>query len=755
MPLTRRQFLKWAGATGAGAVIFNGCTVPDAEIRVQSPLELPEDLVTGRDNFYATVAQGGAGSEGLLVRVMEGRAKKVEGNPDYPLNADPLGGKLGRHGVRTEALLQELYHPDRIRQPLVRIAKGGPFRRIDWPEALERLRSTLADADPAAVTLATPPLRGAIAKVVKAFAGAHGAKLLGFDPLNQAVLRRAMSDLFGQDALPDFDIANTGYLLSFGADFLGTWVAPTHYSRMFGEFRQGASRERRGHLVQVDSRFSMTTASADEWVYANPGTEGMLALSLAYVMIQEGTANAKAARALTGGRGSAAFGDFRPGQIADATGVSAERITKLAEAFGNPANGPSLAIGGGSAAAHTNGTDNLKAIYALNYLAGSVNRTGGIRFNPTTHLERLPAGTLADWRAELGRMRAGEVQALLVHDTNLLYALPGELDAAGALANVATVVSFASFLDETTAAADLVLPSSTALEEWGSDTPDPGPGYASIGFQQPVVRRFRDTMPFGDVLLRVGRDLGLDGQLPWETMRDVVRDTARALHDAKRGSVQAPTFEEFWKRSLERGGWVDAADTAGPGAPTPPALAGISAAKFDGRASSFPFYLVPFESQALGAGELSHLPWLQSIPDPVTTVAWESWVEVNPKTAERLGLAQQDIVLVEASNGRHVEVAVYVNPATPPDVVAMPFGQGHSQFTSYAAGRGSNVFDILRGAEDEQTGSFAWAGTRARLAKTNKRKKLPSLEGIEPAIQLEDQPIIEIQRLNGNGANHT
>jgi len=267
------------------------------------------------------------------------------------------------------------------------------------------------------------------------------------------------------------------------------------------------------------------------------------------------------------------------------------------------------------------------------------------------------------------------------------------------------------------------------------------------------VRRFRDTMPFGDVLLQVGRELGLDG-LPWETMRDVVRDTARTLHEAKRGSVQAPTFEEFWKRSLERGGWVNSSETASAGVPTPPALAGISAAKFDGRSSSFPFYLVPFESQAIGAGELAHLPWLQSIPDPVTTVAWESWVEVNPKTAERLGLDQQDIVIVEASNGRTLRAAVYANPATPPDVIGIPFGQGHSQFTSYAAGRGSNVFDILRAAEDETTGSFAWAGTRARLANTNKRKKLPSLEGIVPAIQLEDQAIIEIQRPNSNHADH-
>ena len=120
MGLTRRQFLKWAGAAGIGAVVFNGCNVPDEEIQVQSPLQLPEDLVTGRDNFYATVSQSGPGSEGLKIRVMEGRAKKVEGNPDYPLNT-------GKHSARSEALLQALYHPDRIKQPLARLGSGGPF----------------------------------------------------------------------------------------------------------------------------------------------------------------------------------------------------------------------------------------------------------------------------------------------------------------------------------------------------------------------------------------------------------------------------------------------------------------------------------------------------------------------------------------------------------------------------------------------------------------------------------------------------
>lgn len=744
MALTRRQFLKWAGATGVGAVVFNGCSVPDEEISVQSPLELPEDLVTGRDNYYATVSP--ADGEGLLVRVMEGRAKKVEGNPDYPVNG-------GKHGVRTEGLLQALYHPDRIAQPLTRIApKVGPFRRMGWPEGLETLKAALEAADPGSVLIVTPPLRGALAHVVRSFANAYGARTAGFEPLGQAPLRRAVADVFGQQALPDFDISRANYIISFGADFLGTWVAPTRFMRGYGEFRQG--HRERGRLVQVETRMSPTAAVADEWVYVNPGTEGHLAMAMAYVIIEDGVPPGGTDRAYTGGGGLGQIADYRPGAVAGAVGLPAERIVELARAFADPSHSPALAIGGGSAGAYSNGAANLRAVYALNHLVGAANRPGGVIYNPAPEGDRVDALSLREWKDELERMRSGEVKMALIKDANLLYALPAELDATGALRNVETVFSFSAFLDETAAAADVILPGHTPLEEWGSDSPEPGPGYRTTGYQQPVVRRFRDTMAFGDVLLQMGAQLGIEG-MPGATMRETVRAEARAAHKTGRGSVRAATFEEFWKRALERGGWWDASAVTRSASRVRQVTRSVAAPAFFGDARRYPFHLVPFEANALGVGQLSHVPWLQSMPDPMTTVAWSSWVELNPQTAKRMDIAQQDVVLVEASNGRFIRVPVYLNPATPPDVAAVPFGQGHAQFTSFAAGRGANLFDILSSGEERDTGALAWAGTRVRVTKTNRRAKLPSLEGPDPAVQLDDQPIIYIQRANGDsGAAH-
>ena len=136
MPLTRRQFLTLMGGSAGAAVLFQACGIPEKELLIDSSVELPEDLVTGLDNWYATTFQDGLSSQGIVVRFMEGRAKKVEGNTDHPLNR-------GAHSAQAEAMLQALYHPDRISSPLVRTGTrgSGQFREISWEDAISRLAS--------------------------------------------------------------------------------------------------------------------------------------------------------------------------------------------------------------------------------------------------------------------------------------------------------------------------------------------------------------------------------------------------------------------------------------------------------------------------------------------------------------------------------------------------------------------------------------------------------------------------------------
>ena len=138
MDLTRRQFLQMVGGSATGAVLFAACGVPEESRYINSPHQMPEDLVTGLDNWYATLCRQCTTSEGLVVRVVEGRAKKVEGNVDYPIN-------LGKHSARCEASLQSLYNPDRIDRPLLRVGERGKgeFNEIGWSDALARITNQL------------------------------------------------------------------------------------------------------------------------------------------------------------------------------------------------------------------------------------------------------------------------------------------------------------------------------------------------------------------------------------------------------------------------------------------------------------------------------------------------------------------------------------------------------------------------------------------------------------------------------------
>ena len=742
------------GGSAAGAVLFQACGVPEEELLVQAPFEMPEDLVTGLDNWYATLCRQCSTSEGIIVRVMEGRAKKVEGNVDYPINR-------GRHSARCEAGLQALYHPDRIRGPLVRVGDrgSGRFEEISWTDAIGRLTYQLQllqeDVNQSGMVFATEPTGGHLGLVIDRFTSAFGGRHMPYEALERTNLRTAIKRVFDQDVMPDFDIENANYILSFGADFLNTWVSPVRYARGYGEFRQG-DRER-GTMVHVDSRFSMTAANADEWLHVKPGMEGLLALSIAQVLVSSDSlrehVDAAAAAALTGGD-PASLEEFAPERVADRISDAtpseemAEKIRRVATELAE--NRPSIAFGGGSAGAHTNGLFNLTAIYSLNYLLGSVRETGGIIFNPGSPLDELPspgsAASFSSWQQLVAEMRQDQVGVLMVRGVDPWYGLPDSVGFKDASFRVPYIFSFSGFMDDTTAMADLVLPEHNYLEDWGSDIPSPGPGYQMVGFQQPAVRPFFEprgqhlgTRGFADVLMTIAQGLGLDLGLPGETFKDVLQDGAQKLFDLGRGSVSAASFNGFWNGVLQRGGWWDTRSGSTDRMPTPPELPQREDPVFDSQDSgSFPFHLMPFASTSLGDGRWSHLPWLQATPDPVTTTTWSTPVEINVKVADELGIREGDVIEVTSPHGS-IEALAYPHPAMPPDVVSIPVGQGHTAGGRYAAGRGANVMSILSPSTDRGTGALAWAATRVQIRKTGRWDRLPKFENTVPETPMDEE----------------
>ena len=736
MKLNRREFLALTGKTAAGAVIFAACGLPERELIVQSPVELPEDLVRGEDAWYATSLGDFTNGDGVIVRVMEGRAKKIEGNPDHPVNR-------GRATARYDSVLQMLYHPDRISGPMLRYSKGGNLVDISWAQAEARFQEALANAD-GSLTVVTNPLRGHLGSVASKFAARFNGKHIYFDPIEQGVLHGAVKTVFGQDQLPTFDIANASTVLSFGADWLGTWGSPVQFGVKYGEFRSQSSR---GYLIHAEPRMSLTAAAADLWLAPRPGTEGDLALGIASVIIGAGLAsdsNKKAfLNAVSGG-----LAGYSLSEVAGKTDIPAARIEKAARRFAGDT--PAVAFGGGSAGAHINGSFNLQAIYALNLLVGAVGTTGGVIANPGSAFKEIPASatgaSFESWEEELAQWRAGNVETVIIRGADIVHGMPHSVVVREALDKVPNVITFGAVLDDTMAFSDLVLPELSLLETWGTDIPEPGPGYQVVSIQQPVVGPtisrdesglISDARGFGDMLLKMaGGSLG-------SSMENVVKDAISELFESGRGSVSASSSALFTNGVLQRGGWWDTGEKGAGGTVgelgSSDRKPGYSNTNQLGAGAVF--HLVPFHSNSLFDGRLAPAPWAQQTPDPISSASWSTWAEINSQQASDLGIRQGDVLLIRSSSGE-IEALAYPHPGIRRDVIGIPIGLGHEEGGRWAAGLGSNVLSILVDQKDSETGALAWAATRVRVQRAGRRVKVPKYEGevevraVEPGVPI-------------------
>jgi anaerobic selenocysteine-containing dehydrogenase len=778
--MERRDFLKISAATGTTAAL-SSCGHPEHQLIRFIP---EEDLQPGVAVWKPSVCTLCPAGCGLRVRVMEGDAevvrngklglikmglaKKLEGNPNHPVNR----GKLCARG---QAGLQITYHPDRVPTPLRRVGRrgAGEFREITWNDAINELVSKLAAIRSANLTeslaFLTRPLRSQRGELVGRFMAAFGSELtVTFDPFDEAVLRRANLLSFGQGFLPTLDLARANYVLSFGADFLGTWNSPVAQSLRYGEMRQGRSGAR-GKFVQVEPRLSQTGANADEWIPIRPGTEGALALGLARVLLRAGSnalPKGEPAQKLIAGWPDG-LSDYTPEKVERETGVPAGTIVRIAREFSG--QGPlAAAIIGGSPLAQTNGLFNAVAVNALQSLVprGSVDTPGVIGFMPRPPLPSTFTSTpgvnksagafqVAALAAQVRTVQPHPVEALLLYEANPVFAMPPGFGVRQALEQIPFIASFGSFIDETSVLADLILPDRSPLESWLDAVPESGvlerrePAFLGTGavasLAPPAVRPLYDTRSMPDVLLEVTHQLGgkLGAALPWGTFEEMlraafieIRGSAPALARPAAGQAtttlpgQTPTpaktpaanaghadAEEFWKHVQEQGGWWGAG-FKGPAQTLPtgplPSLVGPGKPEFDGDLGSFPFHFLPYPSPAFFDGSTAHLPWMQELPDALSTAMWSTWVEINPQAADGLGIQQGDLVEVASQHGK-LQAPALLYPGIAPDVIAMPVGQGHEHFTRYARGRGANPISILAPVTEESVGALAWAATRVRI----------------------------------------
>lgn len=732
--ITRRQFLQGTAALGA-AVVVSGCTISLKGSEYLEPyVKMPEYALPGESVWYATTCRQCPAACGLLVRVHQGRAKKVEGNPLHPVNE-------GKVCARGQASLQVLYHPDRLRWPVKQDGRGSRnFTGIHWNEALNVLYEKIANTDPQRMAFLGGELPDSVLWIVEKFLGALGAPApvlysAHFAWEARRALRLVNRTLFGKDRLPVYDLANADVVFSFSGGFLGTELSPVHYNRAFGRMRgRQDSGGNRGVVVHFESRLSQTGAPADRWVPILPGTEGLIALALGRLVLDMGLARNPEVQPFYAG--------VDVDQIAEVTEVSRDDLTKLARLFGE-AERP-LAIPGGAVGGHPSGVNAILAVQMLNVLMDNLGKPGGLWLAPDPHVDGLkpttePA-TLEDVQALVERMKAGEVDLLLVDGSNPVYSLPATLGLQEALAKVGTVIAFDNFVDETSALADYILPVHTPLESWGYQVVDNGTDRLTVACQQPVVVPYFDTRDMGDIFLFLAQAIEPAREvLPWKNMIEFMKSRVAELKKiGLPGNFALDNEDAAWVFWRQYGGWWTEQPTwEAPQLVWQPTQATNLVAEFEG-GTEYPFLFYPYESIAFTDGRGANLPWMQELADPMTTAMWRTWIEVNPETARELGIQRDEIVKVISPYGE-VEAIVYEYPAIHPHVVAMPLGQGHTDYGRYAAQRGSNPLRLLGGKPVEGAKDLAWLSVRVRIEPTGRKQKLPRLEntvGVDRAREI-------------------
>ncbi len=603
--LTRRQFVQ---AVGSGVAAYPLFTLTD---HVKAAADAPAHASPLEERFIPTVCLQCPAGCGILVRTVNGKAVKIEGNPLYPSNRGGTCPK-GQMG------LQILYDPDRIKSPLRQTKQRGDptgFQPISWDEAIQILAGKLKEirerGEPHTIVVMGGRYRGQMGDLFGRFCDAIGTpNNVGHSSICEDGSPIAHWISQGWKAYAAYDWDNCQYALVFGGEFLEAWRPTARLLQAWGEMRRGRVGMR-AKFVYVGPRFSVTAAKADEWLPVKPGTDAALALGMANVMVREnlydrafitehcfGFEDWSDERGRHRGFKDYVLKEWPVEKASQVCGIPGETIERIAREFAGKSP-HCIAAGSRGTSMQSNGVFTRFAIHALNGLVGSIDAVGGVLTQIGPHGQSM-GWPLSPWPpvvkdkiAEEGLRQpridyagtprfplAGKVyqdipdrileakpygvNALLCYYTNPFFSMPDINRAYKIVEKIPFLATFSPFLDETSRYADLILPDHTYLERWQDDGIYPSMGYPVVGIRQPVVKPLHDTRNAIDVILQVARKMGgsLAESFRWKDAEDLLKVRYRGIFEAQKsgkvkGNFAAETFEEWWAKFVKLGVWTN------------------------------------------------------------------------------------------------------------------------------------------------------------------------------------------------------
>ena len=612
----------------------------------------PENVIPGRSKFYATTMPRGGVGTGILVESHMGRPTKIEGNPEH-------SASLGRSDSVTQASVLNLYDPDRATAVTNagRISTWGSFLKSLEPALAHQRLKNGAGLCILTETVPSPTLGNQLDNLLKTF---PETRWYQYEPDNRDNVRAGAVMAFGEPVNTYYDFKKADVVVTLDADFANSGPGSTRYAYDFASRRDIASGNKTmNRLYAVETTPTATGSIADHRIALGTAEIEQFALSLAQALGVDVTHTEQSDRH--------------------------EWLTPLVRDLENHKGASAVVVGAQqSAVVHA-------LAHAINARLGNV----GITVHYTAPLESQSVDQAEGLRNLVADMEAGQIDALLILGGNPAFTSPADLDFAEAMEKVSLRVHLGLLENETSELCHWHIPESHYLESWGDIRAYDG----SVSIIQPLIEPLYNSKSIYEVLAVLTEQTG--------------KPVLEILKEYWLNQGVAWEFETFWQRSLHDGVFA--------GSRLPEKTVKLQSAVQVPEDAARQLGEEELELNVrpdpmIGDGRYANNGWLQETPKPISKLTWSNAAFVSPSTAQRLGVANEQVVDLSI-DGSSVHAPVWILPGQAANVVTVHIGYGQKK-----GGRVSNEagFDAYQLQHSEQ----AWSRPGLTVIKTFDRKQL-------------------------------
>ncbi|RKE03647.1 Fe-S-cluster-containing hydrogenase [Marinifilum flexuosum] len=631
----RRDFLKLCGFSLAISTVVASC-----ENSVQKAIPYlikPEEITPGKANYYASSFAKGSDYCSILIKTREGRPIKIEGN-------DLSGVTNGGTSSRVQASVLDLYDTGRYKHP----KKGN--QKLSWEELDETVKkelNRLKNANEQVVLLTSSVYSPSTINVIQKFIAQYpNVKWVQYDSQSASALIQANEMCFGKAGIADYRFDYADMIVSFDADFLGTWLMPVEHIRQYTKKRKLCNgNTSMSHHTQIESRLSLTGSNADKRIPVKPSEQKLLIVQLYNEILK------------------------LAGKEVYSTSIASADIQNIAKELCTN-KGKSLVVSG------SKDTNVQVIVNAINFELENYGST--LRVDKQLHTYQAKD---SDMNQLLEDMKSGKLKGIISYGVNPVFDYQHGNEFASALKKIGFSVAMDEVPNETTALMSFVAPDNHFLESWNDFEPKTN----RYSLMQPGIRPLFDTRQFQSSLLSwMGEDSNYLNFIKnhWEKNMYPIQ-------------MAYPNFTTFWNHTLQQGVFEPSVKSV---FDTKFSLSDMSrfVSQLAKQADNKGVELQLYESIAIGDGKMANNPWLQEMPDPVTKICWDNYLCVSPKQAEEMMLETGDVVELNSQ----VKLPVYVLPGQAYNTVAVATGYGRQVCGIVGKNVGVNVNYLLQSNDD-------------------------------------------------------